>query len=327
MEKYFLAVIAFVGLIIMNSCGVTDDRESIARNFLQEKISSESKSTFKVDDFSKTNGYEQDLMGMKIYTIEFQTDISTTQEIWKRGDLLSGYWGDFSVWTQAPTGWEASASLHKHFGQNAKFHFTGECQLQQTENGWRGLKYKMKSMQTLSEGSASTNSSGVGVGNPGANPNGNYSENNNASSTITNTGNFKGAWFEIWIPTNFKVIPSLKSSSSSDGYESAFFRSPDSKVEFYIFSPQWNGEPSDIAVNTATEKQISTESKPSGNNIITWVTIKANDGHYTRAYQDTKAKDGSTRWVVGIKYSDQNSYNNYKEDYLKFKKSLQQFAD
>lgn len=157
----------------------------------------------------------------------------------------------------------------------------------------------------------------------------NSSDNTTFGSPNTNqtAKNFKGAWFEIWIPPNFKVTPSLKSATSSEGCESAFFRSQDNKVEFYIFSPQWNGEPTDIAVNPSTEKQVASESKPYGNNVVTYYTIKANDGSYTRAYQDTKAKDESTRWVIGIKYTDQNAYNTYKNDYLKFKKSLQQFGD
>ena len=172
---------------------------------------------------------------------------------------------------------------------------------------------KYTDSQNLNEVQLDSNNSGnTNLGNPNAEQ---------------NAKNFRGAWFEIWIPPNFKVIPSLKSATSSEGHESVFFRSQDNKVEFYIFSPQWNGEPTDIAVNPSIEKQVASESKPYGNNIVTYYTIKAIDGSYTRSYQDTRAKDESTRWVVGIKYSDQNAYNTYKNEYLKFKKSLQQFGD
>jgi hypothetical protein len=52
---------------------------------------------------------------------------------------------------------------------------------------------------------------------------------------------YKGAWFDIMYPAGFTVRPSIKSSTSAEGYDSVFFASPDGKVEFYISSPQWRG--------------------------------------------------------------------------------------
>jgi hypothetical protein len=137
---------------------------------------------------------------------------------------------------------------------------------------------------------------------------------------------FRGAWFEVWVPPNFQVIRSLR-STTSEGYDSAFFRSPDQQVEFYIYSPQWNGEPTDIAINKTTETQLTSESKTSATNVVTWLTVAARDGSYTRTYQDTRTRDGSVRWVIGIKYADQAAFNRHKADYLRFKSSLEQFAD
>src|SRR5687768_9434748 len=68
---------------------------------------------------------------------------------------------------------------------------------------------------------------------------------------------YRGAWFEINYPPGFRVRPSLRSLSSAHGYDSAFFISPDCKAEFYVFSPQWNGEPKDIRVNPTKEILIS----------------------------------------------------------------------
>jgi hypothetical protein len=140
-------------------------------------------------------------------------------------------------------------------------------------------------------------------------------------------GTFKGAWFEIAVPPNFLATPSMKSSTSATGYDSAVFRSPDRKVEFYICSPQWNREPSDIALDPLTEKQSSYRSDTSRQRTVTWFTIEAKDGSYTRTYQDTRAINGSTRWVVGVKYSDRAAFDTYQDEYAKFKKSLRQFAD
>ena len=145
-----------------------------------------------------------------------------------------------------------------------------------------------------------------------------------ASQTIySQTKVFKGAWFEIKYPTSFSATGSLK-SISADGYESAFFKSPDGLVEFYVFSPQWSGEYSDINLKT-NEKLQSTETKKSAYKTLIYWTIADKNAKYIRSYQETK--DESTNWVVGIKYKNQAAYNKYKSIYLKFKASLKQFAD
>jgi hypothetical protein len=146
-------------------------------------------------------------------------------------------------------------------------------------------------------------------------------------SSISLGANFQGAWFKIWYPDNFLAIPSLPSTTTDMGVDSAFFRSPNGQVEFYIFSPQWNGEPSDIALDSSREKLRAKETKRSGNSQVTWITIEANDGSYARSYQDTISGGGSVRWVVGIKYASQAEYNRHKKDYLRFKSSLEQYAD
>ncbi len=71
------------------------------------------------------------------------------------------------------------------------------------------------------------------------------------------TKTFSGPWFDINYPTIFLAKGSLK-SSTADGFESAIFKSLDNLVEFYIFSPQWNGEATDIVLKT---KEILSSSK------------------------------------------------------------------
>jgi hypothetical protein len=145
---------------------------------------------------------------------------------------------------------------------------------------------------------------------------------------------FEGAWFSVEYPLEFQVRPSLKSRTSIKGCDSAFFNSPDGVVEFYVFSPQWNGDPSDIALNPETEESVSEkiDNKPDkiqhyGIKTVRWFTIAAKDKSYMRSYVDTENKDLRTRFVMGIKYRDQDVYNNYKEIYQKFVKSLRQYAD
>ena len=140
------------------------------------------------------------------------------------------------------------------------------------------------------------------------------------------TRTFKGAWFDIKYPASFTAKGSIKSATSDRGYESAFFQSPDKTVEFYIFSPQWSGDPTDISLKS-NEKLSSTNTQKSGSTISKWWTIVAKDGSYTRSYQEKRDNSLNTSMIFGIKYKNINAYNRYKSNYLSFKASLTQYAD
>ena len=143
----------------------------------------------------------------------------------------------------------------------------------------------------------------------------------------TTTKIFNGAWFDIRYPADFTAKPSLKSTTYSEEYESAFFTSPDGRVSFYIFSPQWRGEASDIKLQTG-EKIISKDSTYTAEKrakTINW-TIEADDKSYRRSYQEIKM-DENINWVFGFKYKDEAAYNQYKLAYLRFKNSIKQYAD
>lgn len=137
---------------------------------------------------------------------------------------------------------------------------------------------------------------------------------------------FEGAWFKIDHPADFTVKTSLP-SITADGYDSAFFVSPDRQVIFYICSPQWAREPADIQLQPEREKLVAKEVKKADQKEVTYITIAAQDESYRRSYQDTTAQDGAVRWVIGIQYKDKSAFETYKSAYLKFKQSLVQFAD
>ena len=135
---------------------------------------------------------------------------------------------------------------------------------------------------------------------------------------------FKGAFFEIKYPAGFIVRPSIKNGQN---YDSAFFTSPDGSVEFYIYSPQWNGEPVDISIDPNTETYASQMEAENKGTRTRQYTIEAKDHSYTRSYADTEDTLTNTRKVFGIKYRDKQAYNEHRADYLKFKSSLRQFGD
>jgi hypothetical protein len=119
----------------------------------------------------------------------------------------------------------------------------------------------------------------------------------------------------------------MRSLSSADGYDSAFFLSPDSLVEFYIFSPQWNGHPSDIEIRPQLEYLIDSDIRPFNDRTETLYTIAAKDGSYKRSYREVKQYESSVNWVLGIKYSSERAYQKYQQAYVRFKKSLEQYTD
>lgn len=135
---------------------------------------------------------------------------------------------------------------------------------------------------------------------------------------------YKGAYFDIKYPAGFRVRASLRSDVNPD---SAFFTAPDASVEFYVYSPIWNGEPTDIEINEATEEYVSRNTQMKGGIKIRRVTIRAKDSSYTRSFEDTENTNTNNRTVFGIKYRDQNAYNKYRQTYLTFKKSIRQYAD
>ena len=145
------------------------------------------------------------------------------------------------------------------------------------------------------------------------------------ASQVKGWHTYQGAWFEINYPANFRVRSSLRSSSAR-GYDSVFFTTPDGSVEFYVFSPQWNGMPADIEVQQS-EVLVSQNFERKAGKTIRRVSIRSRDGSYLRAFEDTEDATTNTRKVFGIRYRNQASYDRYRQTYLTFKASLRQFAD
>lgn len=133
---------------------------------------------------------------------------------------------------------------------------------------------------------------------------------------------FQGAWFAIKFPPGFVVRPSLPSNSALNGFDSAFFTAPDGSVEFYVFSPQWTGFPTDIEIDPTIEVLVSFDVTQRAGKSIRRITIAARDGSYQRSIEDIQDNVTNTRRVFGITYVNVAAFNYYKETYLTFKASL-----
>ena len=150
---------------------------------------------------------------------------------------------------------------------------------------------------------------------------------NNISKRDSQYLTYKGAWFTIDYPKSFKVNPSISYDDTS--YDSVFFSSVDNEVTFYICSPLWSSTCDDIKLDTLRETkgevQTTKNTKNGLSNTVHFYTITAKDGSYLRSYQESVQE--STRWIIGIKYKNEDALKKYRMQYLHFKNSLLQFSD
>ncbi|MEN6345033.1 MAG: hypothetical protein ABFE16_06970 [Armatimonadia bacterium] len=146
------------------------------------------------------------------------------------------------------------------------------------------------------------------------------------ASSVTDWKTYTGAWFKVRYPASFEVVAREESSTSSEGNDGVSFVSPDGSIEFYVFSPQWSGESQWIHAKEGEAKtESSTEAE--GSQTTTWVTLAGPDGAYERSYADTFDSTLNTRHIFGFRYPSKAAYGEWKEIYVKFKQSLEQFAD
>jgi hypothetical protein len=155
---------------------------------------------------------------------------------------------------------------------------------------------------------------------------------------------YDGAFFSITYPPGFRARASLRNENRGTGYDSVFFVSPDNAAEFYVFSPLFDGEPTDILARPRTERVLTQETKtvkgafnkqiPSYTRTVR-ATIEARDGSYTRSYVDireTLGEPGPAEQVVSrrafcFRYRSEKLRARYEKEYSEFQHSLEQFED
>lgn len=140
---------------------------------------------------------------------------------------------------------------------------------------------------------------------------------------------YKGCWFEISYPSQFK--PVVRDSCATGGKDhgrgdGASFVSPDGKVEFYVYSPQWSGKPGWVSLRPG-EKETARRVAKSADRTVTFVTVRGPKASYVRSWADTVENNSRVRFTFGLKYRDESTRKKHADEYERFKKSLKQFAD
>jgi len=137
---------------------------------------------------------------------------------------------------------------------------------------------------------------------------------------------FEGAWFRISYPDGFVASGSLP-STTNDGFDSAFFRDPVGRIEFYVYSPQAGGTATDIAPDAARETLVATEGSRSADRTFRWTTYATNDGTHFRSIEEMRTTDRLQVRVFAIRYRSTDDLAAFRKDYMDFKQSFQAFAD
>ncbi|MCX7899609.1 MAG: hypothetical protein N2444_05935 [Methylocystis sp.] len=137
---------------------------------------------------------------------------------------------------------------------------------------------------------------------------------------------FRGAWFAVAYPADFIAVGSMK-SATADGFDSAYFRDPTGRVEFYVFSPQAGGDPADIKSEISKEKLVKENFTKSAARNVRWATYAAPDGAYFRSFEEVRTNDQLQIRVFAFKYRSQSDLAANRASYERFKKSFEAYAD
>jgi len=114
----------------------------IAKPFMENQVSSESKGACKLIEFNKQNGIEKEIFGQKTYTLEYRLMIELQKDFWKAsGDKFlhaDWYWTNFSVLDKKGSVYdEEFTNNYAYFTKGTKVEITGVIVFENTDNGWR----------------------------------------------------------------------------------------------------------------------------------------------------------------------------------------------
>lgn len=137
---------------------------------------------------------------------------------------------------------------------------------------------------------------------------------------------YEGAWFTITAPAGFTARPSL-ASETADGYDSVFFDAPDGRVAFYVCSPQWGRQATDVDLDPTTENLLAESQVERGADEVERREIAALDGSYRRLVEIVFSPASGAQWTFGFRWADATAREEHLEAYERFKASLEQYAD
>ena len=137
---------------------------------------------------------------------------------------------------------------------------------------------------------------------------------------------YTGNYFKIGVPPGFQIQPQGKPGAIGK-YDELCLWNEKLRVQFSVFSPQWNGEALFARVQEQREILKSREEKTTGGVKEIQLEISARDGSYIRFVVSRTKLDENTNTTFGIQVPSMEIYGKVKTMYLKWKASLEQYAD
>ena len=107
-----------------------------------------------MDSLVKTDGYEKEEKGMKVYVMEYDVYITSTHSFWKSGNAFEGYWQSFQASKNRPA--NAANSSPQFYQQNSRLKLSGHSTFQKTERNIRMIDLDMSKVTKLGNASSST---------------------------------------------------------------------------------------------------------------------------------------------------------------------------
>jgi len=136
----------------------------------------------------------------------------------------------------------------------------------------------------------------------------------------------RGNYFSIGVPPGFVATPQ---GESGDGGRSDAVSLWNQKlaVEFYVFSPIWNGNVIIKEVAERAEELTSHESKKTGGILEEQWTITARNKSYVRFVVSRTDVEKNINTTFGIRVPNMKAYESIRPIYLQWKATLEKYGD
>ncbi len=154
--KAFRAVLAAGLLFIIAGCS-SSPSQSDGKQAIENRIKEESQGRIKLTKFQKSNGAQGELMGFKIYALEFEAEIEFTENCkWVtgfQGSQLSFRTAKAVAEPQSGFSWnkflENTQSPGELVAQGQKIGVSGIVRFAKKENGWAAENIELKNAKPI----------------------------------------------------------------------------------------------------------------------------------------------------------------------------------
>lgn len=142
-QSSFLILLIF--LVIISGCS-TKPSDKDGRQVLENLLEEQTKGKVKLVDFKKLNAEEGELMGVKLYGIEFEAEVEFLEECYYRvrEEFLDGITPGIVIDKPMRFGWgEVNMFGLKKAHPSMREKLSGKLLFEKTEKGWKGMDGKV----------------------------------------------------------------------------------------------------------------------------------------------------------------------------------------